>query len=49
MNYWWVVVLLALVLSEDLRYAISNLLSGMDTWILFALFLLALVWWSKSN
>ncbi len=49
MNYWWIVVLLALLLSDDLRYVVSNFLNGLDTWILFGLFLLALVWWSKSK
>jgi hypothetical protein len=49
MNYWWVVVVLAIVLSEDLRYFLSNFLYGLDNYLLFGLFLLALVWWSKTK
>ncbi|MEM0475479.1 MAG: hypothetical protein QW343_01670 [Candidatus Norongarragalinales archaeon] len=49
MNYWWVIALLALLLSDDLRYGITAFLNGLDTWILFVLFILALAWWNKSN
>ncbi len=49
MNYWWAVVLAVILLSEDLRYSITNVLNGLGTPMLFVLFLLAVVWWSRTS
>ncbi len=48
MNYWWIIVLLVIVFSDDARYFVTNLLNGLDTVVLFVLFLFALAWWSKT-